>query len=507
MMYIRGQGREYDDWAKVTGYSNWGWKGLEPFFLKHEGFIEPPTPKDNLHDATLTSQVMPAFRKENHGTSGPVRTSFATWKMPAEELWHQANRNMGLEWSPPIDAWSGDHLGGFTNLDPIDRSNGISTRSYAVTGYLTPNRGRDNLVVLTNATAEKVLTRETSSGLVARSVISSKDGERKTVNARKEIILCAGTVQTPQTLEVSGIGRPEVLEAAGIECKVKSDAVGEHLEEHVMTGLSYDLVDGEFSLDHMANESVAKEAMDQYRRGDGGPLANSFYSTNFVSVPKAASNQENQQIPGVLKEVLHKETDEFLKVERKILSARLQSNDAASLQFFIMPASFDPSRLDGSRAPKTSGVTNSRISVLVCLTHPFSRGSIHIDPKDPLAQPLIDPQYLQNPVDVEILSAGIRIADEAYRTSPLAEKIKKRVFPPPEMDMSNAKAREDYVRGNTRTEYHPIGTARLGAVVDERLVVKGVKNLRIADASVFPLSLSGNIMAPVYAVWRRRRQR
>ena len=267
-----------------------------------------------------------------------------------------------------------------------------------------------------------------------------------------------------------------------------------------MTGLSYDLVEGEFSLDGMAIESVGKEAMRKYINGEGGPLANSLTSTGFVSMPRIASQSEKTKIHDLGRVAAQAAENESLREELTTLSARLQNSESASLQFLILPASYDPSRLDGSRPAPTPGKPNSRVTVLVCLTNPFSRGSIHIDPADPYAHPRIDPHYLESQMDVEVLSAGVRIADQVFQTSPLKEKIKGRVFPPADMDISDPVAREEYIRGHTRTEYHPIGTAGLGRVVDEKLNVFGVKGLRVVDASVFPLSVSGNIMATVYAV-------
>lgn len=499
MMYIRGQAAEYDDWANITGYSNWGWKGLKPFFLKHEGIVEPPALPEATDGDVKPPKTLPMYEKEHHGMDGPIKTSFPTFSPPIAEEWHQASKNAGLEWTSPSDAWGGKHLGGFTNLSTIDRSKGSGTRSYSVTGYFTPNAGRQNLMVLTEASVEKVVLTRDDAKIRATSVEFMKDGKKFTVHAKKEVILSAGTVQTPQILELSGIGSRALLEPARIDCIIENEAVGGHFEDHLMTGLSYDLVEGEFSLDGMAVESVAKEAMGKYLKGEGGPLANSLCSTGFVSLSHIASEGEKKQIHALAEKAI-RATEGGTHEEKTILSARLQDPESASLQFLILPASFDPSRLDGSRAPPIPGVINRRVSVLVALTHPFSRGSIHINPTDPRAQPLIDPHYLESPIDVEVLSAGIRIADQVFQTSPLKEKIKGRVFPPADMDISDPVARKEYVRRHTRTEYHPIGTAGLGRVVDERLNVIGVDGLRVVDASVFPLSLSGNIMAPVYAV-------
>ena len=492
MMYIRGQAAEYDDWATITGYSTWGWNGLKPFFLKHEGFHEPSTPAKIKKPG--------GYLEEHHGKDGPIKTSFPTWSAPIVDDWHEASKNAGLQWDSPHDAWSGFHLGGFNNLSTIDRSNGSGTRSYAVTGYLKPNAERKNLYVLTEASADRILLERNGPDTIAKGVQFTTQGNTFTVKCQKEVIISAGTVQTPQILELSGIGSRSRLESLGIECFIDNAAVGEHFEDHVMTGLSYDIVESEFSLDSMTVESIAKEALGKYAKGEGGPMANPLTATGFVSLSRIAKEDEMKQIVGLAKAVGNHDRSSPVTKEGEILTARLEDEQSASLQFFVLPASYDPSRLDGSRAPPVPGVVNNRATMLISLTHPASRGSIHIDSNDPRAAPQIDPHYLESPIDVKTLSAGVRIADQVFRTSPLAEKIKGRVFPDAETDLGDAATCEEYVRGHTRTEYHPIGTAGLGRVVDEKLNVKGAKGLRVVDASVFPLSISGNIMAPVYAV-------
>ena len=505
MFYIRGQTSEYDDWARTTGFSGWQWKDLRPYFLKHETLVPPkPMAPDAAH---LNGNGGPpiegpsvAYGQEDHGTDGPIKTSFPTWAPPIEAQWHEASRRAGLRWEPPTEAWSGTHLGGFTALNTIDRSQGPGTRSYAATGYLVPNAARPNLFVLTDALVEKIILQHDDGRVSATGVVVAKDGRQSTMSAAREVIVCAGVVQTPQLLELSGIGRPDVLNKAGVECVVPQDQVGEHLEDHVLTGLSYDLVEGEFSLDHLTQEHVLQEAMARYARGDGGPLAHTLSATGFLSLAQAATPAEIERIADLAAAAVTDETDPSRRAEREILAARLRDPTAANLQLFLMAATSNPGGFHDSKAITAPGVGLSRVSVIACVTHPFSRGSVHIASADPRAPPRIDPAYLQHPVDVEVLSVGLRLADQVFRTAPLADKIRARVFPPPEMDVEDPAARERYLRGHSGSEYHGIGTAGLGRVVDERLRVLGVSRLRIVDASVFPLILSGNIMAPVYAV-------
>ena len=494
-MYVRGQAREYNDWARVTGYQSWAWSGLKPFFLKHETMTVPV--QDHASAEPKATRV---FEKEFHGTSGPIKTSFGNWSAPVEEAWHQTGKAMGLQWTPPKDAWSGSHMGGYSNLSTIDRNQGPGTRSYAVTGYLTPNSARRNLKILTEATVARV-TLDQSTGIpTSTGVTFLSKGAEFTVTAKREVILAAGVVQTPQILELSGIGRQDVLQSAGLQRIVDNERVGEQFVDHPVTVLSYNLVDGEMSLDHMTQEAVVGEAMQKYGLGEGGPLANRINGNAFLAVAQIATPEEMDRINHAVKLEIESAPDRWTKAERKILAERINDPQTASLQMAILPATLDPSRFDDQTKLLAPGVGNSRCSIIVAVSHPFSKGSIHIQNKDPTVQPNIDPQYLQSRVDVEILSVGIRVADEMFQSKPLADKIRSRVFPKATMDMQNPSEREEYLRAHTGTEYHPCGTAALAQVVDEQLKVFGVRGLRVVDASVIPLHVSGNIGALVYAI-------
>ena len=495
MMYVRGQATEYNDWARITGYQSWAWPGLQPFFLKHESMIVPAQ-----GEGDSASKARRVFENEFHGTSGPIKTSFANWSTPTEEAWHQTGKEMGLQWTPPKDAWSGSHMGGYSNLSTIDRSQGPGTRSYAVTGYLAPNAARQNLKILTEATVTKIILDQNAGIPTSTGAVFLSNGKEFVVSAKREVILAAGVAQTPQILELSGIGRHDVLQSVGLQTVVESERVGEQLVDHPVTVLSYDLVEGEVSLDHMTQEAVMAEAMQKYGRGEGGPLANGISSNAFVAVAQIATSEEMSRINDAVELELASAPGRWAKAEREILAERINDPQTASLQLLILPATIDPSRFDDQTKLLAPGVGNSRCSIAVALSHPFSKGSIHIQDKNPTKQPKIDPQYLQSRVDVEMLSVGIRVADAMFQSKPLANKIRSRVFPKADMDMQNPEQREEYLRAHTGTEYHPCGTAALGQVVDERLKVFGVRGLRIVDASIIPSHVSGNIAALVYAI-------
>jgi choline dehydrogenase-like flavoprotein len=140
------------------------------------------------------------------------------------------------------------------------------------------------------------------------------------------------------------------------------------------------------------------------------------------------------------------------------------------------------------------------VSLLVCLEHPLSRGSVHITSSDPLKAPRIDPGYLRNNADAKIMAAGIRWMDKVANHPTLKKSLGQRVQPEEGKSIETEEERIEYVKNHISTQYHLIGTAAMGEVVDDRLKVKGVGRLRVVDASVFPGHVSGNIMSTTYAV-------
>lgn len=170
---------------------------------------------------------MRLFENEFYGTSGPIKASFGNWSAAVEEAWHQTGNKMGLQWTPPKDAWSGSHLGSYTNLSTIDRSQGPGRRSYAVTGYLASNSARHNLKVVTEATVTKILIDQNAEISTSTGVTSLSNGKEFSVPVKREVILAAGVVQTPQILGLSGIGRDDVLQSVGLERVIENERVGE----------------------------------------------------------------------------------------------------------------------------------------------------------------------------------------------------------------------------------------------------------------------------------------
>ena len=213
-----------------------------------------------------------------------------------------------------------------------------------MTGYLAPNSARYNLSVLTEATVTKILLDRNAEIPTSTGATFLSKGEEFTVSARREVILAAGAVQTPQILELSGIGRDDVLQSVGLECIVGNERVGEQFVDHPMTALSYNLVDGEISLDHMIQEAIIGEAMQRYGLGEGGPLANGINGNAFLAVAQIATPEEMGRINHTVNLELESAPDRWTEAERKILAERINDPQCASLQFLVHPSTIDPSR-------------------------------------------------------------------------------------------------------------------------------------------------------------------
>jgi choline dehydrogenase-like flavoprotein len=235
---VRGSDSDYDDWADLIDDTRWSTANIKKYMRKHQT-LEPIDP------AIIDRTTIP-FVGENHGTDGPVRTSFNDWRMLIDDAVIKACDQVTGYTKKPIDPWSGDHLGFFNTLGSVARTGpNRGKRSYAARGYFEPNRGRPNLTVLCDASVNKVILE----GTTATGVSFTYKGHTHEIKAKKEVLVCGGVIQSPQILELSGIGDPEVLKKAGVECKVELPEVGENFQDHVAAIAGYDLVEGVKSLD------------------------------------------------------------------------------------------------------------------------------------------------------------------------------------------------------------------------------------------------------------------
>lgn len=488
MIYARGSTQDYDDWAEF-GDSSWSATEMRQYFNKHQTL-------DPIHDNDKDLPYMPHV-KELHGTKGPIHTSFNSWRTPIENDFMHACDEVAQIDKRPQDPWSGDHLGFYSSLRMVSKG----SRSYAASAYLAPILDRPNLKVLTEAMASKVILE----GDTATGVKFIRAGETYTVTTKQEVVISCGAFQSPQVLELSGIGDPEVLKAAGVECQVPLPAVGANLQDHPLTGGVYKLAPGEETLDALANPETLAKAQEEYMTKQSGPLASNFTCMGFLSYSSLVTNEELERTVESIRSTPGQTP--FQKKQNEQIIAQLRDPRSANLQTCIFAASgnlSDAATYDNSKvfaAPETFDPSAPHgITLIICAQYPVSRGTVHIMSADPYQQPAIDPAYLTHTADVDILSAGLSFLDRVTQTKPLQDKIVSRAYPATELDLQKKEDARTAATRLVQSEYHPMGTCAMGEVVDAKLRVKGVKGLRVVDASVFPSHVSGNMCSSVYAV-------
>lgn len=360
-------------------------------------------------------------------------------------------------------------MGFYSSLGAVNRSDDPGRRSYAATGYFRPNANRPNLKCL----VEALVTKITLDGNTATGVeFEDSDGKKHTVKASTEVILSGGVINSPQVLELSGIGDPEVLKAAGVEVKVENKRVGANFQDHVLGGMLYDLADGVQSMDSMHQEDFAKAATEKYEQQKTGLLGSPGMLMGFVSYASLVGKEKLDETIKEIRKNSRAETD-FEKRQEDVIVDQLSSEKFANIQTFCIPCQLDmsagESQVQFFSAPPEG---KNRVTLLVCLEHPLSRGTVHIKSSDPKEHPVIDPGYFRNNADAKILAEGIKWMDQVAQQPILKKSLGARVQPPEGEDISSEEARIDFVKNHISTQYHLIGTCTMGEVVDDKLKVK-----------------------------------
>jgi len=261
---------DIDSWGEL-GNPGWWWKDLYPYFLKSETYHVPP--------AAVSEQVDAAFIEPSlHGDHGPVQNSFPPFYDNFYKAWEPTYKTLGL--GPTGDPKGGVAIGAYTTLLTIEPKN--ASRSYAANAYYKPNAQRPNLKVLTGALVTKITFKPHTQPLVATGLKFSAEGKSYTASAKREVILCAGAFQSPQLLELSGIGDASLLESKGVEVLYENSNVGENLQDHILVPLGFEAAPGEATFESLRNETVLGQVLAMYTRNHTGPLASG--STNsYVS--------------------------------------------------------------------------------------------------------------------------------------------------------------------------------------------------------------------------------
>ncbi|KAL4939120.1 hypothetical protein BDV06DRAFT_225304 [Aspergillus oleicola] len=489
MMYVRGSLQDYDDWAVLAGDEGWNAKNMAPYMRKHQTLEE-------VNPAAVNSSS--PLVAEFHGTSGPIHTSFNDAVFPIETEFIKAAGEVTNLPNRPVDAWSGDHLGFYNTLGTVSRTRpNIGKRSYAGRDYYEANKSRLNLKLLTEARVNNVIL----DGTRAIGVSITVNGAVYTAAAKREVIISGGTIQSPQILELSGIGDPEVLAAAGIECKVANPAVGANVQDHSLSLVMWDTHPGVFTSDTLSQvpEAMA-QAVKEYTETGSGPLSSVGSTQGFFPAKRVLSEYELAEIIQDIRAI--KPTSPFHEQQLSQVIAHLESDISGNMQLVFLPSSVNVDAIEHQSQlylPPPPG-TPARISVACCIQYPASRGYIHIQSSDPSVPPTIQPNYITQEADVILIAAFLRWADKVGRALPFQHSIAGRVFPDTSVNLQDLEQGKEVVRNLCVGEYHICGSVALGDALDSKLRVKGTSGLRVADASVFPNNVSGNLVGTVYAV-------
>ncbi|KAK7743872.1 hypothetical protein SLS53_003892 [Cytospora paraplurivora] len=447
---------------------------------------------------------------KNEAAKGPVQTSFP--KVSVNDPWTSTMKALG--YSLANDPFLGAASGSFSNLLSIDPA--TKERSYSASAYYQPCKDRGNLVVLTGAHVEKILF-DQEGGVKAVGVQYSHEGITKTVSAMKEVVLAAGTFQSPKILELSGIGDAQLLNKLGIKSIRDLPGVGENLQDHLVCGVSYKAIDSLETLDALVRQEpeAVGQAIQEYATSKSGALASIGIDT-YAYLP--ILDHVSQDSPGFerLSKLLDENgppgSDQRASALYSFVRQTLLDPKAPSAAYLTMRGQSPlPVDLTWSPDSPTRPVPGKFLTIATVLSQPLSPGTSHIRSADPTDAPVIDPAYLSHPVDAEVMAAQMLQIEKIAASEPLSSTLLvqplRRRDPASDFRGDLEKAKR-FARTSSISMWHPAGTCAMlpmdkRGVVDASLRVHGVQGLRVVDASVMPLVCNANLQAVVYGVAER----
>jgi choline dehydrogenase len=421
MIYIRGNAGDYDHWAAL-GNRGWGYRDVLPYFIRSEA-------NGRLDD-------------EFHGSSGPLTVSDPPSRSPLTELFMEACREVGLSYT---DDFNGARQEGYGYLQATIA---MGRRCSTAAAFLRPAMKRENLTVLTHATATRLLI-EKGRAVGVDYLLSGRPG---TAHAAAEVIVSGGAINSPQLLLLSGIGPPDHLRQHGIAVLHELPGVGHNLHDHFDLHCRFEIAEP-LTIFGMSNAAMA-DAERQCLADGTGPFASNLCEAGaFIRCEESSAHPDIQVHFGLTHGVDY---------------------------------------YDGS-PPDRHGFDFD-----VNLCRPLSRGTIRLQSADPLDRPLIDPRYLTDPADRDLALKGLKKLIEIGSARAFGRIGAKRTHPAPQLRQDRDLLQ--YIRRAGTTIWHPVGSCKMGndemAVVDDTLRVRGISALRVADASIMPTIVSGNTNAP-----------
>src|SRR3569833_3089695 len=477
MCWDRGSKQEYD-WDRL-GNDGWDWDSMLPAMMSSENFTRSP-----------------GYGSEGMGFKGPVKT-VVNRKIPEHQTaWIPTLENLGIPQN--TESLAGSPIGVDyqpSSIDPVPWN-----RSYSATAYL-PRAGRD-LRVLTDTRVAKVNLEKAGGGSYVATGITLVFG--LVFLAAEEVVLSAGSIQSPGLLELSGVGQSGVLAAAGVKQLINLPGVGENLQDHVRIQASYQLKDNYTSFDVLRyNATFAAEQLALYRAGQLSWYDYTASAYLFAGWRQVLSGGAAAALQALARGAPPNSTADRTKV-------RWLSDPQVPQLEIIFSDGYTGVR--GYPAAGSPLYGKNFFTLIAGVMHPLSRGSVHIASANVSAKPVLDPRYLSHPYDVQAAVEGVKAARRLAHASPLRDTWVAEYEPgadvvPDDGPDADAKWR-DYVLGTALSIYHPAGTCAMlpradGGVVDPELVVYGSRNLRVVVARVIPVLMSGHIQTAAYGIAER----
>lgn len=447
MLYLRGQARDYDHWADLSGDSAWNWQNALPDFKAHENHYR----LDEGEDQTTGKN---SRFSDFHGHGGEWRIEKQRLRWDILDAFADAAVETGIE---RVDDFNTGDNAGIAYFEVNQRKGWRWNTSKA---FLRPARHRKNLTIWTHTQVKKLIVSTAGNGRSeCTGVVADIDGQSVSISARSEVILSAGAIGTPQILQLSGIGPARKLQSLGIEVVHNLPGIGANLQDHLQIRAVFK-IQGAKTLNTMANTLIGKAKMGlEYLLRRTGPM--SMAPSQLGAFTRSTPDRPH-----------------------------------ANLEYHVQPLSLEAFGEDLHPFPA--------MTVSVCNLNPTSRGEVCIRSNDPMAAPVISPNYLSTEEDRVVAADSLRQVRHII-AQPAMRKFKPTEWKPGVEYQTD----EELVRlaGDIATTiFHPVGTAKMGqkddetAVVDSRLRLFGIKGVRIADASIMPDITSGNTNAPTLMI-------
>ncbi|EIW61651.1 GMC oxidoreductase [Trametes versicolor FP-101664 SS1] len=483
LCWIKPPKQDIDDFERL-GNPGWNWSNFERYIHRTEGFVPP--------NEDVQKNMNMKFDTWNMGTSGPLAIAYPATIDQSELKVQETLLNAGIpQAARPMN---GDPAGVY--FAPCTYDPKTHTRSYATTAFYLPYKDRSNFTVLVSAHVNRVIpASDDGSQFVAESVEFEHKGQVYTVRAKKDIILSAGALKSPQLLELSGIGNPNILRKIGIPTKVDLPGVGSNVQEHMNVAISFELRDDvEFdTMDLLADPAVLEKHVELHSTGTG------IFTTGIVGFAFAKLSEISPRADEIFEAAEHKMMKNGntyppgLLEQYKISLERLK--DGVGCEFISFPG------MCSQPNPPEKG--KRYVSFYAATNHTFSRGTIHASSKDPAVDAQFDPRYFDEEVDLQVWVEMVKFARSLRNIAPLKDMTTKELNPGPEVQTDEEIV--GWIKKVMSTTWHTASSCSMlpkasGGVVDPHLKVYGTENLRVVDLSVVPLHIAAHPQSTVYAI-------